>query len=256
MKVNIETTNICNARCVMCPCRNMERKQGFMKLDLLNKILSELPNDVQEVCLSLFGEPLVDKRTPDILKIAREKIKTKIMFFTNGSLLGNWVNEAIYKYLDKIIISFQGWNKTIYEKNMKLDFDKSLKNIKDFLKGKPKKLDVNVLMLDMNYSEVEKSYFTSIFGLLSRIYPARNWDTYQTGENGFKIFCGRPNSLNILWDGTVIPCCRDYEATTVLGNLNKQTIQEVWEDKANVQLRNMFKSGHKPLEICKRCFPT
>jgi len=37
--VQIESTNICNAKCVFCPRDEMHRKQGVMAFDLFRKIV-------------------------------------------------------------------------------------------------------------------------------------------------------------------------------------------------------------------------
>ena len=40
-KIQIEPTNICNARCVMCPLKDMKRKTGYMDFELYRKIIDE-----------------------------------------------------------------------------------------------------------------------------------------------------------------------------------------------------------------------
>ena len=235
----------------------MTRPKGIIKEALLKKILTELPDDVREVCLSLFGEPLIDNHIVLIMETTKELINksAKLMFFTNGSLLGEWVNKSIYKYLDEIVISFQGYDKESYQKNTMLDFEISRIAIQDFLQVKPNTLKASVVMLNMGHTIEQKAKFKALFDPYGKIVPARNWDTFQTGVDGTKIQCGRPLSLNVLWDGRVVLCCRDYEATMVLGNLNDSTIAELWDDAKNVNLRNVFKMGRKPLDICKNCYP-
>ena len=137
MKVNIETTNLCNAKCICCPNKNMTRPRGYIDLTLLQKIMGQLPDKVEELCLSMFGEPLMDTRLPDILGIVRKSYKGKLLFFTNGILMGSWVNKAIYDHLNEIIISFNGWNEKSYYKNMKLNFYKAKAKIKEFIAGAP-----------------------------------------------------------------------------------------------------------------------
>ena len=40
-EVRIETTNACNAACVMCPREKMDRLEGAMSMDLFRRIVSE-----------------------------------------------------------------------------------------------------------------------------------------------------------------------------------------------------------------------
>ena len=39
--VQIESTNICNAKCVFCPRDDMHRRQGIMSFDLFRKVVEE-----------------------------------------------------------------------------------------------------------------------------------------------------------------------------------------------------------------------
>jgi MoaA/NifB/PqqE/SkfB family radical SAM enzyme len=57
----IESTSICNLKCVMCPYPTMGRKHEHMKLGLYGKIVSEAAGFVEFMWLHLFGEPLPRK---------------------------------------------------------------------------------------------------------------------------------------------------------------------------------------------------
>ena len=39
--VQIESTNLCNAKCVFCPRDEMHRRQGVMDMDLFKKVVDE-----------------------------------------------------------------------------------------------------------------------------------------------------------------------------------------------------------------------
>jgi sulfatase maturation enzyme AslB (radical SAM superfamily) len=39
--VQIESTNLCNAKCVFCPRDEMHRRQGVMDFDLFRKVVDE-----------------------------------------------------------------------------------------------------------------------------------------------------------------------------------------------------------------------
>ncbi len=44
-------------------------------------------------------------------------------------------------------------------------------------------------------------------------------------------------SVVVAWDGRVVPCCFDYNATMVMGNLNTQSLGDIWNSEAYVRLR-------------------
>ncbi len=62
--VRLETTNACNARCVICPHRQMRRPMVAMQSDLYARLIDECAvAGCREVHLHNFGEPLLDQRT-------------------------------------------------------------------------------------------------------------------------------------------------------------------------------------------------
>ena len=63
--VRLETTNACNARCVICPHRTMHRPIAWMDETLFARLIDECAaSGCREVHLHNFGEPLLDKRPP------------------------------------------------------------------------------------------------------------------------------------------------------------------------------------------------
>src|SRR5215204_6965774 len=58
--VQIESTNICNAKCVFCPRDEMHRRQGIMSFDLFRKVVDECAElAITHVRVHNYGEPVV-----------------------------------------------------------------------------------------------------------------------------------------------------------------------------------------------------
>jgi sulfatase maturation enzyme AslB (radical SAM superfamily) len=57
--LNIESTSICNLKCVMCPYPDMGRKNEHMAMSLYERIIHEGRGHVEFIWLHLFGEPLL-----------------------------------------------------------------------------------------------------------------------------------------------------------------------------------------------------
>jgi 2-iminoacetate synthase ThiH len=61
--VQIESTNLCNAKCVFCPRDEMHRRQGVMDLDLFRKIVDECAAlGITHVRVHNYGEPFLDRQ--------------------------------------------------------------------------------------------------------------------------------------------------------------------------------------------------
>ena len=69
--------------------------------------------------------------------------------------------------------------------------------------------------------------------------------------------CTRPfNTLAICFDGTVPVCCVDFAREVVVGDVNKQSISEIWAGAELNGIRKKFLHPEKASEfpnICKKC---
>src|ERR687897_3736497 len=72
--VQIESTNICNAKCTFCPRDEMHRRQGIMSFDLFKKIVDECAAlDITHVRVHNYGEPFIDRRLVEKVRYAKQK---------------------------------------------------------------------------------------------------------------------------------------------------------------------------------------
>ena len=58
--------------------------------------------------------------------------------------------------------------------------------------------------------------------------------------------------LVVLWDGTVIPCCVDYNATLKLGSACQDNVQDLWQGQEIARLRDQHQKGDYP-DVCINC---
>ena len=57
----------------------------------------------------------------------------------------------------------------------------------------------------------------------------------------------------VTWDGRVVPCCFDFDAKVVLGDLKTQTMEEIWNGPAYIELRKAELEGRNRSELCANC---
>ncbi len=67
--------------------------------------------------------------------------------------------------------------------------------------------------------------------------------------------CSLPfHDLNIWSDGKAVLCCNDWNEQAVVGDLNTQTIREIWWGAALREARRLHRAGHGgDLKICASC---
>ena len=80
-------------------------------------------------------------------------------------------------------------------------------------------------------------------------YGRRISEFYELPSNAF--LC-KSEILAVLADGSIVPCCLTYDDSIALGNIKKNSFQQVLEK--NEFLKNLRKYSGKKHEVCKKCF--
>jgi radical SAM protein with 4Fe4S-binding SPASM domain len=102
------------------------------------------------------------------------------------------------------------------------------------------------------------------FGRGSKLIPVnKKFSRYVQPEltfNGFQIknpllnHCWKMwHSCVVTWDGLVVPCCFDKDATHVMGDLKKQSFREIWNGEAYREFRSRLLRSRKGIDICSNC---
>lgn len=271
LEVTIETTGKCNARCVFCPHAQMERRFTDMPDSLFLKIISdlkEIPTN-HKFSISPFkvNEPLMDKNIFKKIEIINNELPNAgVRFFSN-------FNMATYEHIEKLSkiknlqtlwISLNLINPEEYKEVMGLDLNKTLKNIEMLLKFNKEHKIVDKVSIsrvcDGTYKD--KEFVDKLNEILKeyraeyeiKLLPRSGWIDYV--DSLFDVPeqqpCLRWFEVNITCTGKVALCCMDGEAKYSIGDVNEQSVLEVYNKKEYRELReNIY--PRKFLDPCKRC---
>jgi MoaA/NifB/PqqE/SkfB family radical SAM enzyme len=258
----------------MCPRDTLTRKRGFMEFGLFEKIMNELAGARRKPVVHLhgFGEPLLDPLLPERIRLAKASGIEHTYIVTNGSLLFPETSRKIIDAgLDRMKISFYGTDEESYNATMRrLDFTVSLQNIKDFmrirkeLKKRTPKLILQYLPQEANGAKITE------FQSLWRSLPDKkagdclnisSLDNFGGGKSytvvGEKIVsvCFYPwTAMSVLWDGRAVTCCVDYNGVQGVGDVNCQSIAEIWNGPALSAIRKNFgKLDYRGFPTCRNC---
>ncbi len=272
--IMIENTNCCNSQCVMCPREKLTRKQGFMDFGLLEKIIREVSAMKRKPIVHLhgYGEPLLDELLPERIDLAKSCGIKQTYIVTNASLLSPDMSRRIIKAgLDKMKISFYGTDKLSYDATMRrLDFDVTFHNVMDFLrirkemKRKNPQLIVQYLPHQTNHAATKD--FRCIWSSLldkdagdslntASLHNYGGGRAYNLADSEIISTCFYPwTAMTVLWDGSVVTCCMDYNGVQVVGDLNTQTVGEVWNGQTLSSVRKKFGNlDYNGFAACKGC---
>ena len=270
----IENTNCCNARCVMCPREKLTRKPGVMAFELFEKIIREVSGAKRKPVVHLhgFGEPLLDESLPERIRLAKAFGVKHTYLVTNASLLfPETAGKIIGAGLDEMKISFYGTNDESYSRTMRgLNFKVAVNNVREFVKirkemeKKTPKLILQYLPLETNGAATEEFKFLWRSVLDKRIGDRLNFvspDNFGGGRDynpvGKKItsVCFYPwSALSVLCDGRAVTCCVDYNGVQEVGDLNVQSVAEIWNGPVVSGIRKNFgKLDYGGFPVCQRC---
>ena len=61
------------------------------------------------------------------------------------------------------------------------------------------------------------------------------------------------HSCVITWDGMIVPCCFDKDAQFQLGDLKKNSLATVWQQRPYQEFREKILEERNKIEICSNC---
>ena len=59
--------------------------------------------------------------------------------------------------------------------------------------------------------------------------------------------------IGVLCDGSVVPCCMDFDGNCILGNLFTDSIEDILTSEKAVYIRSSLEKGIAPIYMCKTC---
>jgi MoaA/NifB/PqqE/SkfB family radical SAM enzyme len=260
--VQIESTNICNAKCVFCPRDDMDRKQGVMDMALFRKVADECAAlGIEHVRKHNYGEPFVDRSLVEKVRYAKQVGIPQVGMISNGSLISEEAARGMIEAgLDAINISVDASGKDVFEKTrVGLKYDKVIGNIErlvrlraDAGKTRPKLI---LSFVRQDNSEDERAFIEHWRKIADKIHVTdlHNWAGTLNQQSQVNYPCYRPwLTFTALWDGRVSLCCADFDGRTILGDLRTQSIQEIWNSEAYRAVRRQHLESGGP-DICRSC---
>jgi len=284
--LTIEPTNLCNLRCPLCTTGSgeMERSAGKMTIDTFKQIMQKLGDDIFFLLLYHQGEPYLNKHFLEFVRLAKEK-NIYCTTSSNGHYFTDeFIRETIASGLDSMIVSLDGVTQDVYEKyrvkgnvHKVVDGMRRFMEIKKEMNSKTPLIALQFLVMKHNESQIaDVKKLAEDIGVdrlliknieVRSLEEAKEWlpvdDKYRRyhfdGEhyevkNADKKSCPRPwLSTLINWDGSVVPCCFDKNGHYEMGNINKQNMDDIWQNEKFTKFRYQLLTNRKSIDMCRNC---
>jgi len=238
--VAIETNYYCNGKCFFCNSVASDRKPGRMAVPLFHKIIDEISswNVPITISLNVYGEPFLNPDWLHLFEYIRDTAPMcKISVVTNGSAIDDEKLDHLmsFRNISSFGFSVYAIRPENYQRIMGLPaetIDKVDHAIKRFSEERPD-IPIGVACtFDPGYMSVQEKG-EMIEKWPGYVQPHPMVYTYQH-RNYKQIFtpnvpCQQPFcSLPIYHDGRVPLCCFDAEGEVIVGDVNEQTVYEIW----------------------------
>jgi len=304
---NIETTNYCNMKCVMCARTiYMKRKNIWIEDELFEKMLNKInaykkntlenfwnwletehdvdPSEISENgfyfsvvsrCLILhgFGEPFLDKYLIKRLKACKEKNIPTYFSCTPATMTIEKATAAMEAGLTVLKFSLDAMDDESIKsvRGKKANYFESIDKINALIKIKKERNFKTLLvpcMIAFNNDEKNKKLHQDFLNfwkdkdVYAYVKSQDNRWLFEQNKNlenkshYAKQYCEYPwSSLTIMADGNVVPCTQISNNEIVLGNVNEQSLEEIWNGEKYKELRSMHITGKfsKDHKCDKKC---
>ena len=279
LKMHVEPTNRCNLRCIMCP-QSIDAAgddAGFMDVDLYRRIIDRAKGRVREINLFLRGESMLHRRIFDMVRVTEEAGIVSHLN-TNGTILTEEHSAGLLDAgLSKLTVSFDSGVPEVYEEMRRgARFNRTLRNVLTLLHEKLRRGAAKpyVIMQVMQLYGGDPAAEPEIPGDFVRRFeglPVDEWDTLWAHGWAGTMGDGEPysaaprgphyhpcnwlwKSMAVYWDGTVPACCADFGGEQIVGNLNENTLMEIWNGPAMRAIRESQVRGRlEDYPLCRTC---
>ncbi|MBX2930823.1 MAG: SPASM domain-containing protein [Chitinophagaceae bacterium] len=288
MSISFEPTTSCNLRCPECPSglRQFSRPTGMLKQDFFSKTIDEIYKELMYLIFYFQGEPYLNPNFLDMVKYAHDKgiytaTSTNAHYMTDAN-----AKKTIESGLDRLIISIDGTTQEVYQQYRRGGkLEKVIEGAKNIVKWKKEMnsktpfIIFQFLVVRHNEHQIEDvkklgkeigvdqvrfktaqvyDYENDPNNLIPTIEKYSRYKKDRKGnatiKNGMANHCWRLWQANVItWDGKVVPCCFDKDATHQLGDLTNQGFKDIWHNKQYKQFRSAITKGRKNIDICANC---
>jgi len=253
--VVVEPVFGCNLRCQGCwgAYALAGRRPTHMPWRLFEEVVDQTPSYVETITFSLMGEPLMHPRLHEMIAFAADR-GFRTIVFTNGTLLtGDALIRIAQSPLAVLNVSVEPDAESSHEFRG-VDLAAVRRNVDAFLAAKRSETQVKLSLVahSGNYERLGRVW-EQWAGVVRHVKISPRMGTnFEAGGPG--PLCMEPwrGNLNVFTNGDVSPCCFDYFAELAIGNLYRQTLEEIVQGEAYRDLMAGLLAGQAP-QRCVQC---
>lgn len=265
----IETSSMCNLKCLMCDRENTGRPVANMSLDLFKRIANEAAEyPGTSLYLQFLGEPFLNPQIITMIRYAKGLGISFVSLTTNGMLLDRkgLDQSLVDSGIDEVNVSVDGASKVVFE-TIRLGgrLQRVENNIKSLLAKRPEggpKINIAFCRTRENQHEeelIKKKWIDSVDKITLKagldndrrvirqelIDPARE-----------RVPCPELWSVLVVYNnGEIGICCEDlYNSSGIKANVLNSSIHDIWTSPQYQKIRqNHTEGNYESPSMCAKC---
>ena len=269
LHILIEPTSICNLRCIMCfqSDHSFRTKEymGMMDFGIFKDIVDQaVESNCKFLTLASRGEPTLHKKFGKMLEYCKGKF-LELKINTNATKMSKELSyEILEAGVNIVVFSVDSYYKEEYERiRAGGNFEKVLENIQKFceiklMNTKYHKTSTRVSGVYLDGIQSKSNFldfWKNIVDTVTFTSAIPRWDTYNNSPMNHNKPCAILWERMYIWyDGTCNPCDFDYKSKLRVGNVQYESIKEIWLGEGYNMYRNMFLQGKRlQMNPCNKC---
>ncbi|MEO6220679.1 MAG: radical SAM/SPASM domain-containing protein, partial [Ginsengibacter sp.] len=258
----------------------------MLQKDFFTQTIDDIHKELLYLIFYFQGEPYLNTSFLEMVKYASSKgiytaTSTNAHYLTDEA-----ARKTVESGLDRLIISIDGTTQDVYQQyriggnlNKVIEGAKNIVKWKKELKSKTPFVFFQFLVVKPNEHQIEDiKKLAADIGVdevrfkTAQVYDYENdpnqlipknvkFSRYKKNKDGKTIsknklsnHCWKLWQANVItWDGLVVPCCFDKDASHQLGNLKMQSFKEIWRNDNYKQFRKELMTSRKNIDICANC---
>ena len=261
--LQVEITTLCNLRCVFCHNDDPRvQERGSMSFETFASLLVQVKTTCRRVNLWGTGEPFLHPDLFRMASLARDSGVPRIKVSTNGHFLTpNNVDRILQSGITDVRISLESACPDQYERERRGgSLGKVVEGVKLLVQRRNQQGSALRVVMASVVSTTEKNAAADVAGLVRGLGA----DEHEIIPNiwadqlpGLRLDvpnrrCSQPETtLHVQANGDVIPCCKVYLGSEILGNVMEHPVESIWSGSQAATTRNRFRAG--TLASCANC---
>ena len=278
--VDIEPVGLCNFSCLMCPTgvNALKRSQGFMSFETYQNIIEKTAPFNSAIRYICWGESLLHPLFVEMVRKARKSGRITHLNTNASKLTPEYAENLVEAGLTSIKFSFQGTDRETYKMMRQTDFFDGMLDAIGYMRAAQRHgtpyiaastsiTDETPEMVTAFRERLEPlvdhlSIGRTVFDFLDfNAVPKRHRARLEaaaaacTAEKSHPVPCPEVyDKLSIHWDGAVRVCCNDATGETDLGNINTNSMEEIWRHPTIEKYRKKLARKDYSLPLCRDCY--